>query len=279
MKRTRLMCMILAMAFCVIGTVDLTPVYAANFIDYDNINRVSRLDISSGYVYGERVDYTFKLPDAWGAYCYVDREIIKDNSAYLEKLKFYCVSVSKRYKPAPLFTLTVYDRIVFSWTYAYDYVINTKRYVYAVEFGADRPFDDERDMAIYNYCMSKIKPGSKLKSYFEFPKGQGEINENTLVVGDNVLGERIYISDGNYYVPLRVACEALGYRVDWSARDNSVLVRKTSFSDRIYLSDGATSGGIKFVIADGCTYIAPAYFFRVLGRNVEIDAYGNVYIL
>lgn len=249
------------------------------YTDYQLTPNATRLLIRNGKITGKDVSFTFNTPEDWSRYIFVDRMKLAPNSPVLERLHFYCASVTKSAPPALLMTIDVFNIGDFDTKTFYDTTIKTKKYIFAIVKGNPRPFVRNEDQGAFDYCYSGISTNDKLKACFEFPEGQGEQFEKCVIVKGKSIGEKIKFIDSQYCVPLREVCEALGYTVGYTSRDNSVTISYGSFSDKINLSSDSTKEGIRFKVIDGVTWISTSYFFWTLGRSVESDNKGNILVL
>ncbi len=268
-----------AFVFIVIIISLSTAVFAydrPNYLDYGSDYRI---DTSSGVVNGKSAEYTFTMPKVWVDYVMADRFDMPSGSKIIEKVSFYCTSINKIYKPALLLTINVYDRASWDSDFAYDMVIKTPKYVYALERGAEYPFSYFVDAAVFTKCYQKIDTAQKVKDCFSFPSGEGEISQNAVIVKNKVLSKTAKKVDKIYYLPLRDVCETLGYKVGWIEKENAFTIRKGTFYDVQKLFGDKTEKGYPYLLIEGSTYISSAYFYSMLGLSVEIDGNGNVFIL
>jgi predicted secreted protein len=85
-----------------------------------------------------------------------------------------------------------------------------------------------------------------------------------------------YDQDGYLYLPLRAVGEALGYTVEWSAKDHAVTLTKADDKklinfDTYQLTDGDHQYYIDEMMIDGRAYLDEAFFNDSLGLKVSQD--------
>lgn len=83
-----------------------------------------------------------------------------------------------------------------------------------------------------------------------------------------------YIDGENVYLPLRAIVEALGYRVLWTGRDNSVSVTKTGQNILLDLKNGTVSANdhtyyMGSITHKGATYLEADFFSENLSLGVK----------
>lgn len=100
-------------------------------------------------------------------------------------------------------------------------------------------------------------------------------NYNVELNGSKINGSA-FEEYGTYYIPLRAVSEALGYRVDWSAKDNTVTMSDKKETIKLDLTNYSAIEGdhqysIDDVIINGSTYLSEDFFTDSLGLKVAPD--------
>lgn len=247
------------------------------------VNVVKRLDTSDGLIDGEKAEYRFLLPQdkTCREYLVVDRVVLNNTMVALEKLDFYCLSYSGKFKPAHIMSLYVFNRSQWNTEYNLIKVTNSKSYVFAVYIEQDNyPFSNQpEDNAFFKYCRNIISNPDYLKSSIILPRSQLNNFRYTIFVNEVPLPGNVILRDGFYYVPLRSVCEKIGYSVTWNERRKSVEVTRGSFKHTFQFTNGVYNGnGYRIIIINDKSYATTTYLLRVLGKDVEIDESGNVYL-
>jgi len=240
----------------------------------DDDTIVQRADISQGHIVGINVDYYVKIPEEWQGTVYVERQT-QSERLETERLSFYCLSKSGRFKAEPMFN--IYIIAEGKWNEEYTIVKRNGFYIIAVEYFDGSGFDYAPDIEQFNEEMSYAGTVEKLKNLI-------------LLSGE---GKKVYVRsvatssppetvDGLYYIPLREAAEALGYTVNWWQKDSTVVIDRKApkqFRDSFKMTTETTeNSGCKMRLINNRTYVHTAYFVSVLKANIEIGEDGNVYI-
>lgn len=261
--------------------VSATSVGAHSFpgLSEDVVSHVSKIDLFGGKITGEKTQFYFVLPNGWKDNISADRENNLSDPMILEQINFYCNAISELYKPQLLFSLYVMDKKLWVDSSAYKPVMRSKDYVFAVKYGTNG-FVLNGDSNMYKSKLAAVSNVTLIKKCIQLPPGQQESYEWTVLVDGMPVPHPVELVDSIYYINLKDACSALGYRVEWLNSTRSVFVHSSNFNDVFKVDQvGRTDGrGIKMCVINDMTYVSTAYFFRILKKNVEIDQNKNIYI-
>jgi len=244
----------------------------------------TRLNISRQRIAGARANFYLAIPSFWLDRVNVERARISDDAPYVEKLNFYYEFGVFRSRPLLMASLYVYDR--FEWTddSGFLLVMKAQRHYFEAEIFDNREsFNEsgrETDRWMYERCFAELSTPFRIKSLIELPIGYEEIVENTVFVNGRELETKVMIDGGNRLVPLRETAEMLGYLIRWIANESAVEIVGEGVRDRFIVRGSMQRDGRGYAmrLVGGVTYVSTAYFFRVLGRSVDVDSFDNVRI-
>jgi hypothetical protein len=101
-------------------------------------------------------------------------------------------------------------------------------------------------------------------------------NNYSMELNGSKINGSAYEEYGTYYLPLRAVSEAMGYRVDWSAKDNTVTVSDKKETIKLDLKNYSMTDGdhqyfIDDTIINGSAYLSEDFFTDSLGLKVAPD--------
>lgn len=246
------------------------------------INMVVSLNISSGIVSGDSTGYQINLPEDVIKHLQVERVLLRERNTIVEKVNYYCVPPSKKYKPALICTFYVFYKHKWGEEYMLTPIMTTKDYIYAVKIYEENSFEktDVEDRQIYNFLLKKFANPTSIKNSISLSRDQKILTENALSVNGVVLNEKAKVIDSVYYLPLRAVCESLGYKVSWYKSSGNLSITKDDYFDSFNISNSSRiPGGGNLTIINGRTYVSTRYFLTNLGCSIEVDENGNVNVM
>lgn len=244
------------------------------------ISSVIRLDISDGSIKGEDADYTFVLPKSWqNSSVTVNRERPGQQSQFLDKLIFLYMPLDKISKPMVFATLYVYENRSGVKLEGSRKLLETDKYIFMFDSTSKNNFTDVADKSLFGQYIEGAGNDYIMASQIEVPKSQRRLNYNTVTVNGRLLrGSAIQNINGTVYIPVREACNALGYSVDWNAADSTVVIYQGSERYTISTPGSSTRQNYATIIVDSKAYVTSVFFMRALNANIEVDGYNNVVI-
>lgn len=149
-------------------------------------------------------------------------------------------------------------------------------------------FADAPDQQIYSgdeyqgklwVSQKPFQPYPTEEQLFSEPCGPAAGNRNpAILLNGKPFQNTAELRDGSLFLPLRAVCEALGFEVQWSGRDNTVTAAR---GDRNILLDltapsidvdgGKVSLEGKYIAIDGSTYMEEGFFSGYLGIRTKRD--------
>ncbi|MDR1559949.1 MAG: copper amine oxidase N-terminal domain-containing protein [Clostridiales bacterium] len=239
------------------------------------VSSVSRLDLNSGRVLGEKADYFLDIPTMWSGYLSGDRELITNSQRPLEKLNFYYMPSVGPSKPALFLSVNIYSIYHYNLEPGHKKLVETNRYVFTVYFPPENTLTNKTDIAIYN-SMKADATDEYLTELIRLSPGDEKLYDDTIWVNGIQLDIKA-ITDGSVtYLPLRAVCERLGYSVGWLPEEEAVTMRRGDVYEILLKDDINANLGFSLVFNKNITYISSLYFISVLKLNVEIDERKNV---
>lgn len=252
--------------------------FSSFLCDVQASNLIEEIDIEDAVIDGNNAEYLINLPSEWISDLVVYREKITNSSILLEKLDFYLKSANKNSKDIYIMSLFIYDKIHWESTHNYIKVIESDDYVVTM-FLANMPSSlINTDKILFNYYAEEFTNIRKLVENIEFAKDENAIKSLRIFVNGILLDETVFIRDDyRPYLPIRDICEHLGYEVKWSSDPQQVNVVKDKQAYNIHVDDSNSSYGA--TIINNKTYISDLFFIHTLKASVEVDSFGNIYIM
>jgi len=232
------------------------------------------LDISSGAVYGDGCEFTMRIPAEWLEYVVVAREPLPPRSRTVEQLNLYF-----RPKNAGLEILA--NIFVFETKYSaevgsYKRILETDEYDFRAYVSASEPeFTNAGDRIMYNHIIGLLGDLNYVAELFSFPDGRGPIVKERLYVNGALTEGSVIYKSSRPYVPLRAACEALGYTVIWYGADASVYIERQDREFTLYTAGRQNYGAER---VENSFYVPALFFIQLLRTSFETDKRGNVFI-
>ena len=240
------------------------------------VSSVSRLDLKSGRIAGEKADYYLDIPTTWALYLVADREKAIRSLQPLEKLNFYFIPSDNTTKPKLFLCMYIYNKFQYTLEPNHRKLLETTKYVFTVSYPDEGILKSKTDIAIFNNMRETASDDSYLIGLIRLFKGDEKLYNNTIWVNGKQLNTKA-IPDGNViYLPIRDVCEQLGYRVGWLADQNAVTLRRGDIYQVLLKYDINANRGFTLVFNNNKAYISSLYFISVLKLNVEIDERINV---
>lgn len=255
----------------------------ASVFAMSTISSVIRLDISEGAIKGENADYTFVLPTSWkNGSVVVNREKPSSNGLFLDKLIFLYIPRDKITKPVTFATLYVCDNKPDLTIGGSRRILETDRYTFMFDSTAKNNFiDGGIDYPLFNHYISSASNDPMMASQIE--AAQRKTVANTVTVNGRLLKSQSvqsYAGAGTStaYIPVREACSALGYYVDWSDHDFTVTIWNADEKYILSTSRSSLPQNYSTLIIGDKAYVSSVFFMRELNANIEVDSLNNVVI-
>ena len=240
------------------------------------VSTVSRLDLNSGRIIGEKADYYMDIPTMWSGYLTADREKTIRSLQPLEKLNFYFMPSDNTSKPKQFLCINIYSKFHYTLEPNHRKLLESNKYVFTVSFPEEGSLKNKTDIAIFNNMRATASDDQYLIELIRLPKGDEKLYSNTIWVNGKQLNTKA-IPDANLiYLPIREICEHLGYTVGWLADQNAVTLRRGDTYFKLLKNDINANRGFTLVFNNNKTFISSLYFITVLKLNVEIDERMNV---
>lgn len=243
------------------------------------------LNLSRGRISGEKVDYAIDLPSFWFGYLSAERESQSAGGNLLEKIVFYYLPQDAKDEPVFLMNFYVYDKRRFKENAGICKLLETEDFVFACERAGENGLAGETDRALFGRFLSEAADAEYLAGFIRPPEGQKIILSNAVTVNGRKLAEKTVAMDGVVLVPLREACEALGYDVSWLPKEKAAAIsmdfgsgQERGFYHLLLSTPPPLGRGFYTVIIEGRAYVPSLFFIQVLNANVEIDENYNVFI-
>jgi len=273
MKKKKL----LALLLILITAISAVPVSASQTAEQG-----VRLNISRRRIAGEKAKYYFAIPSYWIDRVSVERVRLPAKSAHIEKLNVYYEFGAFSNKPLLMASLYVYNRHEWKGDSGFELVMKAKNYNFEAEiFNNNSRFAGlDADKRVYDRCFMDLGTPFRVKGLIEMPDGEGEIVENTVFANGIELETKVLVSGSVCLVPLRETAEMLGYTVKWLQKESAVELSFDKFTDKFKVRGDMVKDnrGFDMRLINGKTYVTSAYFFRILGKSIDIDRSNNVYI-
>ncbi|MDR0957842.1 MAG: copper amine oxidase N-terminal domain-containing protein [Clostridiales bacterium] len=242
-----------------------------------------QLSLSMGRFAGVSAEYYFYVPPSFREYIFAGK-LDESVAGEIEQIRLYCSSASKKYKPALLFSLYVFEIDDWSNSLPYKLIVKTSKYAFAVDYSEVKGFTNPDDNPIFRQIYSRVDTADEIYKLLEISDNKPVPSSDTIYINGIALKKPPKKIDGLYYVPLRDVCESFGIRILCRADDRTVQVSQDDFYDsfKIYPNTTSDKRGIKMRIINDSTgdrtYVHTAYITQILKKNVEIGEGGNIYI-
>ncbi|MBN7771766.1 protease inhibitor I42 family protein [Clostridium aminobutyricum] len=129
--------------------------------------------------------------------------------------------------------------------------------------------------------------------YVDAYAAEKPVNEVAIVLNGTSIGSNAYINNDTVYLPIRAACEALGYQVGWKLENGSTLIPVTKANDEIILNltdEKINDNGhsyyayrnnevANFLVYEGKAYMESGLFSEVFAVNVDYNTGAKQVIL
>ncbi len=247
--------------------------YASSHFTPGAIPSVKTIDITSGYIPGEKAQFWLTIPRSWQGLISVDREKLDFSETGIEKLIFYYMPENKIYRPAAFMEFYVLDKRMWPNTQLKK-IAETQKYIFAVQT-FENTFTAATDIALFDYLLNQVSDDDLLIGLIGLPQDQRFLKSNTITVNGIMLKSKVYRDTGIVYAPVREVCEILGYSVGWLEKEQAVTI---SGHDKYFLM--LTKNMELYQNYNVMNFSGKAYaslmFFVQLGLNVEVDEDYNV---
>ena len=237
---------------------------------------VTRLDLSSGRISGEKADYFLDIPTLWSSYLTADREKLTSNLQPLEKLNFYFMPSDNNSKPALFLSMNIYNKHQYSQAPNHRKLLETERYIFTVYLPDRNSLESTSDIAVFNNMRSIASDDQYLIELILLCKGDEKLYNNTIWVNGKQLKTKAFTEGNVTYLPIRDVCELLGYKVGWLSDQQAITLRRGSDYEILLINDMNANKGFSIVFNNDNAFISSLYFISALKLNVEIDHRMNV---
>ena len=246
----------------------------ANNSALQNDGALFGLDISSGAVNGDRCEYTMEIPDDWRGYISVEREGLPPGSKTVEQLNIYFYQ--RNYGFIFLANIFIFQTRYSSEIGSYKRILETDEYDFRIYVSAAEPeLTNAGEKIMYNHIVGRLGDVNFVAELFDFPEGKGPVVKERLHVNGKLTGGSVIFKSSQPYVPLRAACEALGYSVIWYGADASVYIERQGTDFTLHTAGNKNYGAVR---VENSFYVPALFFIQVLKINFETDKRGNVFI-
>jgi len=235
---------------------------------------IDGLDISSGIVNGDRVEYVLSIPEDWLEFIIVEREALPPDAKIIEKLNLYFQP--KNLRPVLLCNFFVIETRYSEEIGAYKRILETDEFDFRAYVSASEPnFSNAGEQIIFDHIIGQLHDFNFCFELFSFPDGKGPIVKDMLHVNGRLIEGSVIYDSNQPFVPLRAACEALGYNVVWRGGDASILMEKNGASHVLYTAGRQNYGAVR---VENSFYVPALFFVSILKTSFETDKHGNVFI-
>jgi len=233
---------------------------------------------ANAQVKGSIVEYTLDVPTSWRKYIYMERELPSNSKKIVEKIVLYYLPMNATSSKSVLMELALFDKDGGAIDSGYTKIYESDKYIYAYKAAAKNPYVFGSDRLIFDNMLKEASKAGYIKDYISFPTEKDTVIKFTVSVnGKRIPSPSLANALKVVYVPVREACQELGYSVGWNAEDSTVSISSGSFYTSL---SKEINGSQKYniVTINGKSYVSTMFFLQVLKCSVEIDQYNNVRI-
>ena len=232
------------------------------------------LDLSAGYINGDRCEYIMNIPDDWLEYLLIEREDLPPGTRIVEKLNIYFLP--KTAYPIILSNIFIFETRYSDEVGSYKRILETDEYDFRAYVSAAEPeLSSAGEKIMFNHIIGQLGDVNFVSELFVFPEGKGQIIKERLFVNGTLTDGAVIHNGSRPFVPLRAACEALGYSLVWYGDDASVYIEKGDFEFTLHFSGGQNFGAVR---VENNFYVPALFFIQVLRTSFETDRRGNVFV-
>ena len=240
------------------------------------VSSVSRIDLKGGRIAGENADYYLDIPTMWSGYLIADRERFVNTVTPLEKLNFYYMPSDNKSKPALFLSMNIYGKFNYAPEPSHRKLLETNNYVFTVCLPKENSLSSKTDIAIFDNMRAAASDDQYLAGLIRLNKNDEKYFDNTIWVNGKQLNTKAITDSNITYLPIRDACEHLGYSVGWLPKQNAVTLSRGDTYEILLKNDINANHGFTLMFKNNITFISSLYFISVLKINVEIDERMNV---
>jgi hypothetical protein len=159
-------------------------------------------------------------------------------------------------------------------------LLETDKYVFMFDSPSKNNFRESADRVIFSQFITSAANDSTMASQIEVPHSQRKIPNNTITVNGRLLrNSAVRSTAGTIYIPIREACNALGYSVSWNAANREITIYSSDRRHGATISlTGAFRQNYSTIIIDDRAYVTSVFFMSVLNANIDVDGRNNVVI-
>ena len=253
----------------------ITIIFTINvFASGINVSETHRLPTGK-IIEGEDIDYSIVIPMNWRDYVVVEREIPKPNSNFSDRINIYYKPDDSTIDRLLFVSAYIYEKDKWSENTGYRKISESDDHILVLYVINNNPFQYGRDNLIFSQLLKEASNDLFTKSYFTL--GDKKETENTVYANGRALIDPVYPVSTIAYIPVREACENLGFTVEWRDSDKSITISDANIYTRLSFRN-RTSIKYPLINKEGKAYVASSYFLQILKCNVEIDNKSNVKI-
>ena len=250
-----------------------TAVYGGSYLSPAAAG-IMGLDLSSGLINGDRCEYKMRIPSEWVQHIIIEREELAFGTKILEMLNLYWQP--KNHPIIFLANIFIYETRYSAEIGSYKRILETDEYDIRIYVSATEPeLINTGDKILHNHFIEQLEDANFLMELFIFPEGMGPVVRDRLFINGRAVDGDILYKSTQPYIPLRLACESLGYAVGWNAADQSVSITNADFEFTLFTGDTQNYGA---VMVENSFFVPAIFFIQVLKTNFETDKRGNVFI-
>lgn len=232
-----------------------------------NINKIIK---------GELTDITISVNSIWQKNISMEFETSESETSFTEKYYFYYKPIDDTLDKFCFMELGIYKNNIWNKQDEMRKITSSYDYTAAVKLN-ENPLSFSSDKVILDNMIKDANNDLFLKNMIGFEGST--VSSSTVYINGKALETAAYASTNTsvVYVPIRQACEKLGYTVSWIQKGQRIIITGDSFYNELTL-DGRINKKYHVISRGGISYVSSAYFLQVLKCNVEIDSKNNVKI-
>ena len=239
------------------------------------ISSVSRLDLKSGRISGEKSDFYMDIPAIWPDYLTADRERITNGLYPLEKLNFYFIPSDSQSKSPLFLSMNIYSKFHYSPAPNHHKLLETNKYIFTVYLPKENSLKNKTDITRFNN-MRSTADDQFLIGLIHLHMDDEKLYKNTIWVNGKQLNTKAITDSNVTYLPIRDVCEQLGYSVGWLSDQKAITLRRNNTYEILLVNNINANHGFSLTFSNERAFISSLYFISVLKLNVEIDEQMNV---